>query len=365
MTGGMETYAYEVATELAKRGHEVNVLTLKQNCDGQEENFRCLPLLYGHSYLDRETVANGKDKYDVTHVMNAAWSWVCSKEHPTFLSIHGNDFLSPNPVDGLCLKKRFNLPFGDNLDFRIANYRTPRKMRKHMKNTRKIFSNSEYTKKVFASVFPTLESKVEVGLLGLGQDFQDISPSIKKKHNRPIRLVSVCRLSESRKNIDGVIRALAYLKTEFDFTYHVIGDGVLKSELESLATSLNINDRITFHGRLRTEDLIRLLVGSDLFVLVPRLNKRSYEGFGIVYLEANACGIPVLATNQAGPAEAVKDGVSGYFSQSADCESIAQSLRRFFMFELSFDSTLCVSFAKSFSWAKLVDQFELAYVSVA
>jgi glycosyltransferase involved in cell wall biosynthesis len=169
------------------------------------------------------------------------------------------------------------------------------------------------------------------------------------------RLITVCRLAEPHKNVDMVLRAFATLRDRFAFHYTIIGDGWLRPSLESLTDELGLRDRVTFTGFLEREALLGHLVTNDLFILTTSQTPVAYEGFGLVYLEANACGCPVLAARIAGAVEAVEEGVSGVFVDQPEVESIARQLARFLSGELHFEAAACVAFARQFSWAKVAD----------
>jgi glycosyltransferase involved in cell wall biosynthesis len=100
---------------------------------------------------------------------------------------------------------------------------------------------------------------------------------------------------------------------------------------------------------------MELLRGSDLFILPSLATARSCEGFGLVYLEANACGTPVLAARIAGAVEAVEEGISGYFVEQPTIEGIASGLTSFLSGEVSFNVDACQDFARRFSWKAVVD----------
>src|SRR5947209_5213089 len=95
-TGGESEYAAQVALGLLHRGHQVVVFTGKGNV-GRDEGYEVRDVLRGRQACDRKVI-DGFCDFDVVHVINSAWSWVSRFGKPTFLSIHGNDFVSPNPV---------------------------------------------------------------------------------------------------------------------------------------------------------------------------------------------------------------------------------------------------------------------------
>jgi glycosyltransferase involved in cell wall biosynthesis len=98
-----------------------------------------------------------------------------------------------------------------------------------------------------------------------------------------------------------------------------------------------------------------------LFVLTSSGLRNSVEGFGIVYLEANACGTPVLAARIAGAAEAVEEGESGFFVEEPSVSRIAQALDSYLSGKIRFESSACIAFARKFTWKKVVDHASQFY----
>jgi glycosyltransferase involved in cell wall biosynthesis len=182
--------------------------------------------------------------------------------------------------------------------------------------------------------------------------------------NEKKQFVTLCRLSESRKNIDLVIDALSRLKEHYDFHFTVIGDGPLKSHLRDLARHAKISERVSFTGYLSNESIREYLGMSDLFILTSSITPESHEGFGIVYLEANACGTPVLAARLAGAIEAVDENRSGFFVETPSSENIEQALRDFLEGKITFEQQECRDFAEHFPWKRVVDQGVAAYNSI-
>ena len=103
---------------------------------------------------------------------------------------------------------------------------------------------------------------------------------------------------------------------------------------------------------------------ADLFVLTASIVPGSHEGFGIVYLEAAASGVPSLAARLAGAAEAVADGRSGFFVDTPDIASIRDALARFLAGDIRFDADTCRDFARGFDWKRVADVCEAAYREV-
>jgi phosphatidylinositol alpha-1,6-mannosyltransferase len=168
-------------------------------------------------------------------------------------------------------------------------------------------------------------------------------------------LLTVARLSEARKNVDQVLRALALLKDRHDFRYTIVGDGYDRPRLETLAKELGIEERVRFAGFVSQEELLDTYAQSDLMILTSAVIPGSHEGFGIVYLEAAASGVPCLAARLGGAAEAVEEGRSGFFVETPAVDALAAALGRFLRREIRFEQEACREFARRFLWKNVVD----------
>jgi phosphatidylinositol alpha-1,6-mannosyltransferase len=361
--GGIETYAYEISRELARRDHDVFVFT-KPHIGGEVESrgIQVLPILLMKYKPDRSLPKNFK--MDVWHVMNAAYAWLALETEPVVISVHGNDFINPYYlVSGFNFQRLPGLwrlysrirPF----ERRLARLSTRRLIRRGLSQSRQVITNSQYTKTLLIKHYPTCREKASIGWVGVGNEF------LQMRHDRPAsatlkRFVTVCRLAEPRKNVDRVLRALAELK-QYSFTYTIVGGGNLRPRLEALCCELGLEDRVKFTGYLAKPDIQDLLAQSDLFILTSSVLPGSVEGFGIVYLEANACGTPVLAARAAGAVEAVDEGKTGFFVEEPSIPAITRALQSFLKEEIQFESADCKAFASRFTWRRVVDHVSQYY----
>ncbi len=356
--GGVETYSCEFARELANRGHSVFVLTRKRleraiNIPGieviQRLKFRRNP--------DNSLIQNYKP--DVWHVMNAAYAWIAAHTGPVVLSVHGNDFLIPYILVGrldldMIWRGRLQMRRLTAFDIELGKYLTRRLVRAGIPKVHHIIANSRFTEQALLQRFPECRGKTSVGFVGVEESFFEVK-RIPRSANDPVRFLTVCRLSEPRKNIDQVLIALSTLKDKYNFEYRVVGDGYMKVRLEALARQLGLAERVRFTGFVPGDELKRFFASSDLFILASTLLPGSHEGFGIVYLEANACGVPVLAAKLGGAVEAVEEGISGMFVQTPSAENISSALEHFLSGDIIFEAETCRSFAKRFTWKRVVD----------
>ncbi|MBN3885917.1 MAG: glycosyltransferase [Nostoc sp. JL34] len=122
-------------------------------------------------------------------------------------------------------------------------------------------------------------------------------------------LMTVARLwsGDIYKGVDVTIRALPQIAQVYpEVKYLVIGRGDDQPRLAQLAKDLGVSDRVVFAGFVATEELMEHYRLADAYIMP------SQEGFGIVYLEAMACGVPVLSGDDDGSADPLQDGKLGW-----------------------------------------------------
>lgn len=136
-------------------------------------------------------------------------------------------------------------------------------------------------------------------------------------------LLTVSRLakSEGYKGHEQIINCLPELMGQFnELVYVIAGDGDLRGELEELVRRKGLEDFVIFTGPVERKALPTLYRAADVFVMPSR-----GEGFGIVYLEALACGIPVIAGNSDGARDPLHDGEFGTLISE---KNLAAEIRR-------------------------------------
>jgi phosphatidylinositol alpha-1,6-mannosyltransferase len=141
-------------------------------------------------------------------------------------------------------------------------------------------------------------------------------------------IVSVGRLVH-RKGQDVLLEAMPQILSKIPKAHLLlIGEGPYRQYLEKRAKDLEIDSHITFIGRVMYSDLPKYICLGEVFVMPSRsrLAGLEVEGLGIVYLEASACGLPVIAGNSGGAPDAVIDGVTGVVVDGKDQHVIATSI---------------------------------------
>lgn len=145
------------------------------------------------------------------------------------------------------------------------------------------------------------------------------------KEGNPV-LLSICRLSaeEGYKGYDTVLRTLPAVKEKYSgIKYLVVGkyDASEKERLEQLAVEMGVADSLFLTGFVPEEELVDHFLLGDVFVM-PSTN----EGFGIVFIEAMVCGLPVVAGNKDGSVDALANGALGQLVDPHSMEAITQAI---------------------------------------
>lgn len=142
-------------------------------------------------------------------------------------------------------------------------------------------------------------------------------------------LLTVTRLVE-RKGVDMALRAMPAIRANLpNVHFLVVGDGEYRDQLMRIASEQGISDAVTFVGSVPHGETPAYYAASDLFVMPNRqLEDGSNEGLSVVFLEANACGLPVIAGRDGGPAEVVTDGLNGLLVDGSDPDAIAAAILR-------------------------------------
>lgn len=143
---------------------------------------------------------------------------------------------------------------------------------------------------------------------------------------KPPSILTVARmsLSERYKGHDYVIRAMPLLLRDCpELIYDVVGDGDGRAYLEGLARREGVAGAVRFHGIVPDETLLKMYREAALFVMPSR-----GEGFGFVFLEAQAQGTPAIGGNRDAAREVIRDGVTGYLVDPTSVEAIAAAVGR-------------------------------------
>lgn len=191
-----------------------------------------------------------------------------------------------------------------------------------------VVANSEYTRALVSSAAP--RSKAVTVLPGT--DTSRFAPAAgEKRPGSDLLLGSVSRLFRY-KGHEVVFRALAGLPqpARRRVGYRIAGRGPDEAHLRNLARALGVHDRVEWCGHVPEAELVDFYRATDLFVLCSREEPeaRRVEGFGLAFLEAQACGVPAVGTRSGGVSEAVEEGDGGWLIAADDHPALGRLLLR-------------------------------------
>lgn len=327
--GGIQTYSWELARELSRRTKELEVIAPHQSgadAVDQRVEFRVTRLPVRPDLLPFPalfSVVRHSRRFRPHVVVHAQWQTVLASllsraltGRPKFIACaaHGRELLF-NPLN--------SIPGGDWVYNRLRNF--------SLTHADLLLPVSQYTAGLLHDRgVPSNRTHV----LSNGTDPNHFRPhddtSLRERlglEERPL-LLTVGRLVP-RKGIDTVIRALpAVLQALPDVAHVVVGTGPDRSRLEALAVDEGVENHVHFQGAVSYNELPFYYSTADLFVMPAREEPPDVEGFGIVFLEANACGTPVVGSRTGGIPDAIVEGKTGVLASPTDAASVANAIEQ-------------------------------------
>lgn len=216
--------------------------------------------------------------------------------------------------------------------------------------------------KLIENNFPS--SKIRVHYIGV--DTEKFYPKIRDLNLRKILFVG--RLVE-KKGVFDLLKAYKKVQDKFeDVELSIVGDGPLRREAENYVLNNSLR-KVVFKGKLAQKEVIDEIGSSTIFCVPSKtaVNGDS-EAFGIVFIEAQSMGIPVVSYNHGGISEAVKHGKTGLLAPEGDTEQLANNI-----IELLGDSDLNSTFSsaarervlRKFEIKKQCEKLEQIYSEIA
>lgn len=318
---------YQLAKELVKR-HRVDILTsgfkdLKTNEIDDGINIYRVPVLNRKS-KDTATLLSW-----LSFFPTSLWKGAKLIKQNRYDVINSH-FAIPSGLIGIILSKLFNIPSvvslhgGDIYDptkkYSPYKHFYLRKIVSYVMNkSDEVVANSNDTRKR-AFEFYNVKREIEVINLGL------IRPSFDRVTRKNLELsdddfliTSIGRLIKI-KGLQYLLQAMHKLENK-RLKLLVMGDGPEKKTLKMLSKKLGLEGQAEFLGFVGGERKYQYLSVSDLFVL-PSLK----EAFGIVFLEAMHCGLPVITTTTGGQTDFLKDGENGFLVPVGDVDALAEKI---------------------------------------
>lgn len=186
--------------------------------------------------------------------------------------------------------------------------------------SKKIISPSYYMKEKFLTVSQLIELSSKIKVIYYGVDcslFLNKKSTISKKslgidENQEL-LISVSRITKQKGYLNkySIFKKLLKEYTK-DLVWIIIGDGDYLEEFKNIVQKDKLEEKVIFLGKVERTKLVEYYNISDLFWLLSEYK----ESFGLVYIEAQLCGLPVIGNNIGGVKEAIEDSKTGYLVNS-------------------------------------------------
>ena len=202
-----------------------------------------------------------------------------------------------------------------------------------LRHSHTIISVSQFCKAAIVSKYGIPSERVVVLHNGVNLDEFHTGPRERRIIPERIRgksiILSVARLVE-RKGHEYLLRAMPQILARVPEAHClIVGEGPLAHHLQEVARDVGVAEHVSFLGSLPQDMIAPLYRAADVFVLpCNTLANGDTEGFGLVFLEANACGLPVVAGAAGGTIEAVIDGETGLLVTGTDPDEIANATCR-------------------------------------
>jgi len=314
--GGIQTYSYEVARGLSSRGEDVTVLAPRVEGDLEFDREQSFPVIRMKSKIElylkffwilrrkrieKILVAHRSDYAVLASWANRVWSL------PYYPVIYGGEILIAGRKKQICSS---------------------------LERARRIVAISHFTKEKLAELGV---EKEKVTIILPGVDSSRFRPNldgsaILKKHNLLDRkvILTVAHLVR-RKGHSKVIRSLPnVLKKVPNAVYLIVGSGPEEVHLRKLVHDLGLEGQVIFVTYVSDAELPIYYNCCNVFIMPSYEIKEEgdFEGFGIVFLEANACGRPVIGGRSGGVEDAIVEGETGILVNPLREEEITETLLR-------------------------------------
>lgn len=315
--GGIARLCVEIAYGMNAYYDSVTVLTRKKEGENFPYNLKDIEIvelptkrlvceLKAIHYLRK---LKNKDQYDI----------LCGTWHPestlalisgfknVFVLGHGTEFLS---ADSFFRKKIW---LGCYADFILEK-------------SKLIVANSNYTQGLIQSI----SNKSKSVALPLAVNHEFFKPDVTKESESQKLKIGIVSRIEQFKGHDFILNVIAQLPIDYRkrIEFNIAGTGVYSEELVKMAAKLGLESQVNFYGYVKDLDLPHFYTANDLFILCSRENTNSIsvEGFGLVFLEAQACGLPVIGTDTGGISDAIEHENGGWLIQQDDAAALRKLL---------------------------------------
>ncbi len=358
---GWSRYSLDIVRALKAAGHEVFAAVSARSEGSPCEEYPILPspMQCLHGTWRRKLAAWKTERLvsrlepDIVHFMAEPYalllpSW---KQAPaSCMTIHGSYAVIPLASKGSTLLRSFQL----RLCWRIG----------------RIISVSNFTKGYLRDMYPevfeqnNLEQKITVIPNGIDHEQTELSEPGHTHANR-LSIVFVGAIKKRKGVLEAVEACRVFWeRTKTDFMFDIIGndqeDTRYAAEVRHKIAHDGLQDHVRLRGVVSERELTHAYAQADLYMMLSLHSGMHVEGFGLVFLEANIHGVPVIGPSTGGCPEAISEGMSGYVCDPADAETVAKRMEDILL-KHTIKREDCIAWAQSHTVKQATDRIMSVY----
>ncbi|MFQ3535125.1 MAG: glycosyltransferase family 4 protein [Aggregatilineales bacterium] len=188
---------------------------------------------------------------------------------------------------------------------------------------------SHYTQRRVKAILPSAQTHVIPNGVNLARFAQPIRVVVPKVGPTVLSVGQI----KARKGFSEIVQAMALVRKRIPevqavFVGSTEGDPTYVAHLRERIAALGLEQSVHLLGRLPEPDLLAWYAAADVFALHSLNQEKAFEGFGLVYLEASAAGLPVIGTRDCGAEDAIREGETGFLVAQGDVAGLADALIR-------------------------------------
>ena len=352
--GGMSVYVQQISKHLAEK-HNVTVVTGEKSESFKDKNLEFISL----DIFEPELNVEDKEIY-LQEFKNKLEE---SLELKSFDVIHAHYWLS-----GLVAKEisnELNIPFiftSHSLGVFLDGYNKERVDCEKivMTSSNVVTTSSVFETMLIGDTYKIDENKIKKIIPGVDKKIFIPDSSIEKENI----ILSIGRIQKQKGQIQTLEFLNNFKKIEEDFKCYFIGGPSGKNgneylnELKQSVEEFNLNTHVEFLDTLPQTEIIDLFKKAKLMI-----HTSQFETFGLVAIEANAMGVPVLTTNNGSLMEIIENNKNGYLSESLLDGNVNNFVNNLFNDNAKYEEIFssCIEKSKKYDWAKTTDELESLY----
>jgi glycosyltransferase involved in cell wall biosynthesis len=359
--GGGGRVAQDIANGLARRGHQVHVLTARLEGLPVDETI--------HGVRIQRVASLRREPFRATFGEMARYDWsaltvgmkVIRSWKPDVIHAH---FAVPAGAAAFILSKLTGVPYLLTAHLGDVPGALPEKTDRWFKwiypftpaiwrGAAKVAAVSGFTRHLALEHYP-----VPVDVIPNGMDLNTL-PVHQPADGAPPHIVFAGRFVE-QKNPQHIVDALAGLK-ELSWTCSMLGDGPLLESVREGVTACGLTERVTFPGWVTPEDVLNVFAHSDILVLPSRS-----EGLSVVGVQALGMGLALVLSDAGGNGELVRDGENGFLFPSGDVAALTAALKKLIENRVMLQSAQQKSreLAQQFDLETIIGQYEKLFGAI-